>query len=388
MSPVVMDRTRSASRRSGYDPSVSAVSLPSHRYSPLTAVTTRAAIACALLALTTTIVYLDRAGYTDAASPGQPVNLLASFYYSTVTLSTTGYGDIVPVSATARVLNILVVTPIRIIFLILLVGTTVEVLAERTRLGWRIARWRSRLSGHTVVVGYGTKGRSALATLRDAGLPADLVVVVDNSPGVMAEVNRAGLAGVTGDATRRGVLASARIRNATRLVIAVGRDDTAVLIALTARQLNPDIAIVAAVREAENEPLLRQSGADRVVVSSDTAGRLLGLSTMNPAIGQVLAQLLDHGHGLDLSERPAASSEIGMPVLQAAAGAVAVVRSGRVLAVDDPAAQKLRDGDQIILVAAADRSPQQRLEFAVLRGQLPANGSRRRSCPRQERART
>jgi voltage-gated potassium channel len=355
-----MDRSRGASARPGYDPSVSAVSLPSRRFGPLAVVGIRAALAAALVVLTTAFVYLDRTGYIDTAEPRQPIDLVASFYFATVTLSTTGYGDIVPETASARLVNALVITPIRVLFLILLIGTTIEVLAGRTRLAWRISRWRNRLSGHTVVAGYGTKGRSALATLRDAGLPADLVVIVDSSPAVMAEVNRTGLAGVTGDATRRQVLANAQIRNAARLVIAVGRDDTAVLIALTARQLNPEIVIVAAVREADNEPVLRQSGADQVVVSSDAAGRLLGLSTLNPAVGHVFAQLLDRGPGLGLTERPVEGAEIGRPASQAAAGAVAVVRGGRALAVNDPAAQQLRDGDRIVLVAAAGRSPTRR----------------------------
>jgi voltage-gated potassium channel len=350
-----MDRPPRANTRPGYDPAVSAVSLPSRRISPLTAVLARAVFAGALLALTTLIVYLERTGYVDAATPHEPVDLLASAYYAVVTLSTTGYGDIVPVSASARLVNILVIAPIRVIFLVLLIGTTFEVLAGRTRLAWRISRWRSRLSGHTVVVGYGTKGRSALATLRDAGLAVNRVVVVDNSPSVMTEVNRAGLAGVSGDATRRNVLARAQIRAAAKVVIAVGRDDTAVLIALTARQLNPEILIIAAVREAENEPLLRQSGADQVVVSSDAAGRLLGLSTMSPAVGQVFAQLLNRGCGLDLNERPVETAEIGLPVLQAAPGAVAVVRDGRVLAVDDRTARQLQDGDRIVLAAAANQ---------------------------------
>ena len=64
----------------------------------------------------------------------------------------------------------------------------------------------------------------------------------------LEEANRAGLAGVTGDATRREVLIKAEIGLAAWLVIAVARDDSAVLIALTARQLNRDLVIVAAVR--------------------------------------------------------------------------------------------------------------------------------------------
>jgi len=323
-------------------------------------VTSRAALALALLIVSTIIVYLGRNGYTDTAEPGQPLNLLACAYYATVTLSTTGYGDIVPVSSAARLVNIFVITPIRVVFLILLIGTTIEVLAERTRLNWRIARWRRGVSDHTVVAGYGTKGRSALQTLLEAGTPAGKLVVVDCSPAAMAEANRAGLAGVTGDATRRQVLASAEIARAARLVIAVGRDDTAVLIALTGRQLCPGLQIVASVRESENEPLLRQSGANQVVVSSDAAGRLLALSALDPAVGQVLGELLDRARGLALVERAAAPGEVGLPLLQAAAGAVAVLRDGHLLAAGDPATDPLRDGDSIVLVAATDRGPSRR----------------------------
>jgi voltage-gated potassium channel len=348
-----MDRAHKAQAGSGHDPDLSPVSLPSRRPSPARAVLLRALLALALLVVSTVIVYLGRSGYRDAARPGQPLSLLSSAYYSAVTLSTTGYGDIVPVTSLARLVNTLVITPIRVIFLIVLIGTTIEVLTERTRQGWRISRWRSRVSGHTVVVGYGTKGRSALTTLRDAGTPARSLVVVDISAQAMAEASRAGLAGVTGDATRRGVLASAEIGQAARLVVAVGRDDSAVLITLTARQLNPGLPITAAVRESENEPLLRQSGADHVVVSSEAAGRLLGLSTMDPAVGQVMGQLLDRGRGLDLTERAATAAEIGRPATEVTTAAIAVLRAGEVLAVGDARAGALQDGDRLVLVGAA-----------------------------------
>lgn len=165
---------------------------------------------------------------------------------------------------------------------------------------------------------------------------------------------------ITGDATRREVLASADIDRAAQLIIAVDRDDTAVLIALTARQLNPDIAIVAAVREAENETLLRQCGAGQVVVSSAAACCSLGLSTMDAGVGMFLAELLERGRGLDLSERPADSAEIGMPARQAVPGAVAVLRGGRVIGADDPQAGQLLDGDRIVLVAANEQGPARR----------------------------
>jgi voltage-gated potassium channel len=338
---------------SGHDPSVSGISLPSRRVSPLQAVASRAVLAFLLLVVSTIIVYLGRNGYKDAASPGQPLNLVACAYYSAVTLSTTGYGDIVPVTTTARVVNTFVITPIRVVFLILLIGTTLEVLTERTRMNWRISRWRSRLSRHTVLAGYGTKGRNTLSTLREAGTAREQLVVVDIAPQATAEANRADVVAITGDATRREVLASADIESAAQLIIAVDRDDTAVLIALTARQLNPDIAIVAAAREAENEALLQQCGAGQVVVSSAAAGRLLALSTMDAGVGQVLSELLDRSRGLALSERPAETAEVGMPVRQAVPSAIAVLRAGRVIGADDPQAAALLDGDRIVLVADA-----------------------------------
>jgi voltage-gated potassium channel len=321
------------------------------------AVTARAGLAAGLLLLTTAIVYLERSGYTDTARPGQPIDLVAAFYYSAVTLSTTGYGDIVPVTQAARLVNVLVITPIRVVFLIVLIGSTLQVLAERTRTNWRLSRWRTKMQGHTVVVGYGTKGRTAVRTLREAGVATAAVVVVDVLPQAVAEANRTGLAGVNGDATRREVLSAAEVHLAARLVIAVGRDDTAVLIALTARQLSSAVVIVAAVREAENEPLLRQSGATEVVVSAATAGRLLGIATVEPGAGRVMSELLDRSSGLDLTERPVSPTELGRPVGETQAGVVALLRAGRLLAPDDPDAGIVQDGDRLIVVTAAPLDP-------------------------------
>jgi voltage-gated potassium channel len=340
-------------------PAVGSIELPTRTVSPQTAVSTRMLLAVGLLALCTVIVYLGRDGYRDAAHPGQPLSPLASVYYATVTMSTTGYGDIVPVSDTARLVNTVVITPLRVIFLVILVGTTLEVLTERTRRNWRNARWRSKMTGHAIVVGYGTKGRSVIATLRDSGIPAASIVVIDLAPAVVAEANAAGLAAVAGDATRRTVLAQAEVGRAAQVVIAVNRDDTAVLVALTARELSPGALIAAAVRERENEPLLRQSGADQVVVSSDAAGQLLAISTIRPSAARVVADLLNRGRGLDLTERAVHPDEVGRTARDAAGAVIAVLRGERLLAPDDPDAGRLQPGDQLILIAS-DASAGQR----------------------------
>lgn len=203
---------------------------------PLRQVGKRLLMALGVLVLTTFIVWIDRSGYHDNADGG--LDLLDSAYYATVTLSTTGYGDIVPYSDSARLCNILLVTPLRVLFLIILVGTTLEVLTERTREEWRLNRWKANLRDHTVVVGFGTKGRSAIQTLCATGLKKEQVVVVDPSAKVIEAANAEGFVGVIGDATRSDVLLRAELQKARQVVIATQRDDTAVLVTLTARQLN------------------------------------------------------------------------------------------------------------------------------------------------------
>ena len=126
----------------------------------------------------------------------------------------------------------------------LLIGTTLEVLASQGREMFRVARWRKKMGKHVVVVGYGTKGRSAVDTLVNNGLDRESIVVVDPRDAAKADAHADGLAVVTGDATSRSVLRRAQVENADQVIITTDRDDSNVLATLTVRQLNPDAYIV------------------------------------------------------------------------------------------------------------------------------------------------
>jgi voltage-gated potassium channel len=319
--------------------------------SPLRQVGRRLAMAMVVLAAAVLIVYIGRDQYHDNADG--KVDFLDSVYYATVTLSTTGYGDIVPYGDTARLLNVLFIAPLRVIFLIILIGTILEVLHERTREAWRLNRWRSTLRDHTVVVGFGTKGRSALQTLTAKGLSKDRVVVVDTSQQAIDAAGEEGFAGVLGDATRSDVLVRAEAQRAARVIITTHRDDTAALVALTARQLNRGAKVVSAVREEENAPLLRQSGADAVIISSSAAGRLLGLSVLSPSSVTIIEDLIRQGSGLDVIERPVVKSEVGRSPREVDDLVVAVLRGHRLLGYDDPKAGPLEATDRLITIVRA-----------------------------------
>jgi voltage-gated potassium channel len=324
------------------------VRLPVGSENPLRRLGVRVALASALLVFVTLVAYTGRSGYRDAA--GGEIGLLDCLYYATVSITTTGYGDIIPVTDGARLATTVLVTPARIVFLIILVGTTVEALASGTRTALRERIWRRALKDHTIVCGFGTKGRAAIETLMAQGLERDRIVVIDASPDAVEEATRSGFAAIHGAAGRVSVLEAADIGSAASVLVATDRDDSAVLVTLTARELNPGATIVAAAREAENVHLLQQSGADSVILSSAAAGRLLGQAVNRPQVVEVLEDLLSVGSGLDIIERVVGTEEAGRTIRDLPEGdrVVAVVRDGELLRFDDPSVEGLRDGDRLV----------------------------------------
>jgi voltage-gated potassium channel len=331
------------------------VRLPGRYPGPLRALVRRLIAALVLVLAVVTAIYSDRDGYRDINGDG--LSLLDAFYYAVVTLSTTGYGDITPASESARLVNILVIAPARVAFLIILVGTTLEVLTERYRDNIRLTRWRKQVKDHVIVCGYGTKGRSAVSALLEDGIPKDRIVVVEKDPLVARQATAAGLAVVEGSATRSAVLIDAEVQRAKAVIVAAHSDEAAVLITLTARQLTSGrVRIVTAAREAENAPLLKQSGAHQVIVSAATAGRLLGLSTTAPPIIDVVEDLLTPGEGMALAIRSVTRAELGKTPKQLDDVVIALVRRGRVMQLNRPDAALLEAGDLVVYVRNDSRS--------------------------------
>nr|WP_225951545.1 potassium channel family protein [Mycobacterium sp. OAS707] len=319
-------------------------------------------IVYAMLALfaAVVIVYLDRHGYRDVRNeisdtPGnRELSFLDCFYYATVSLSTTGYGDITPITSSARLVNVLVITPLRIAFLIVLIGTTVETLTTQSRQALKIQRWRSRVRNHTVVIGYGTKGRTAVAAMvGDEVAPAD-IVVVDENVTALERAKSAGLVTVHGDATKSEVLRLASAQHAKSIIVATDDDASAVLVTLTARELAPNAKIIAAAREAENQHLLRQSGADSTVVSSETAGRLLGIATQTPSVVEMMEDLLTPDAGFALAEREVEAKEAGGSPRHLTDIVLGVVRNGELVRVDAPEVDALELGDRLLYIRSAE----------------------------------
>jgi voltage-gated potassium channel len=323
------------------------VELPGAERGPLRHIAVRVAVAVSLIAFVALLTYLGRDGYLDPDDGS--VSLLDAFYYSTVSITTTGYGDVRPVSDSARLVTTVLVTPARVLFLILLVGTTLEILAERSRVAYRRRRWRRTLNQHVIICGFGSTGRSAARTILGKGIEPSAIVAVDPIAEARAHATAQGFAAVAGDAAATEVLHEAGIRDARSVVVAVSRDDAAVLITLTARELNPEVTIVAAVREEENVHLLHRSGANSVIITAGAAGRLLGHAIDEPRVTEVLEDLLSVGEGLDIAHREVADSEVGpLTALEARGLVVGVIRDGELMRFDDPRAAQLQRSDRVV----------------------------------------
>jgi voltage-gated potassium channel len=325
------------------------IHLPLVRQRPLRAIGVRIVAAVLLVLGAVAVIYADREGYRDVNEDG--LTLLDCFYYAVVSLSTTGYGDITPVTDDARLINVLVITPARVLFLIILVGTTLEVLTEQYRTNLRVNRWRHKLKDHIIICGYGTKGRSAVSALLETGYDKSRIVVVENRELAVRQAAANGLVAVEGSATRSAVLNEADVKNAKAVIIATDSDDASVLITLTVRQLTAgQVRIIAAVREQENAALLKQSGAHHVIVSSATAGRLLGLTTTAPPLIDVVEDLLTPGQGMALAMRSAERAEVGCNPRTLETLVVALIRRGKVLPLGGAAGLVIETGDMLVYI--------------------------------------
>jgi len=272
----------------------------------------RLGLAALIIAVVTGSVYFGRNGFVDNSHPGDPLSFIDSVYYAATSLTTVGYGDIVPVSPQARLMNTVLLTPVRLLFLILFFGSAYEISVYFMRRTQErdVQDLNEKLNKHTIICGYGTTGRAAASTLISQEKSKSDIVVIDR---LRESVDRAladGLNAFYGDATEEDTLRRAGVHKAESVLVAPGRDDSAVLICLTVNDIEPDVNLVAAGMEEENIKLLYQAGADRVVAPAVMGGRLMAAASETQSVPWYVEQVLGKGW-TDRKERRVLPAETG-----------------------------------------------------------------------------
>ncbi|MEO1968606.1 MAG: potassium channel family protein [Sphingomonadaceae bacterium] len=301
-----------------------------------------------LIGLVVMIHWWDRTGLVDHHDGN--VSFLDVVYFTMISITTTGFGDIAPISDKARLVEAVIVTPIRFAVVFIFVGTAYNFIIRRSWEKWRMARIQGQLSGHIVVLGYGVSGSQAVAELVERGSNPQNIVVIDPSEDRLAEAEQLGCNVMAGDATRDETLKDVRISQASNLLVSAGRDDTSILIVLTARSLAPNVPISVVVRAEDNESLARQAGADNVINPVRFTGLLLAGSAKGAHIADYLADLASISGRVQLVERPVAPEEVGRPLTELTSGGkgLRIYREGQPLGFWEQECTVLEAGDVIV----------------------------------------
>ena len=308
----------------------------------------RLGVAFFLLGLVIMIHWWDRDGLVDNVD--KHISFLDVVYFTMISVTTTGFGDIAPVSDRARLIEAVLVTPVRIAVLFIFVGAAYDFVIKRSWEKWRMARIQEQLTDHVVVLGYGVSGSQSVGELIERGVDPHRIVVIDPSEDRLSEAEKLGVNIMAADATRDETLKSVRIAQAQSVLVSAGRDDTSILIVLTVRHLAPDVPISVVVRAEDNELLARQAGANNVINPVRFTGLLLAGSVKGAHIADYLADLASVGGRVQLVERVVTDAECGRPITDLKSGGqgLRVYRNGRAIGFWEDECQTLQPGDVVV----------------------------------------
>lgn len=309
------------------------------------------------------------------------VSLFASFYWGLVTLSTVGYGDIVPTTTPARLVTMVaLVIQIFLLGYLLSVITTVVTSEQQKR---ALGLLGTDMKGHIVVLGYSAVGRAAV---RELLAQAQTVAVVAQTADEVANIRS--LAGeevlyVTyGHAGERDLLLRANVPMAHSVVVCTSDDATNMIAALNVRAVAPSVRIVVSVASPELRDTLRAAGVTYVASPSDLGGRLCAMAAFEPDVADTIEDLSAGDVRSDIQEYlltdrtpltgkafDAAAQEVRRETGCLLIGYARRGTNGEFVSSINPAAEVvLRAGDAAILLGTLENTKRFRHWFGVDQG--------------------
>lgn len=255
-----------------------------------------------LLAATGTVGYMALEG----------ASFLDALFMTITTLSTVGYGEIVPLDTSGRLFTIaLIVFGVGIALYLLTAVAQVVVEGElRHVFGKALMQRRiDEIRDHVIVCGYGRFGRAVADELRRRGVP---LVVVDSDPALEAVLREQAIEHVVGSGLVDEVLQAAGLDRARAVVVATPSDPDNVFITLSVREKNPKARIHARAESDAGQRRLQLAGADQVVSAYHMGGVRVASSILRPSVIEFLELPGPGRETIDLEEvRVAPGSALG-----------------------------------------------------------------------------
>jgi voltage-gated potassium channel len=226
------------------------------------------------------ITGLGTAGYVLV----EGLSWLDAAYMTVITMSTVGYGEIVPLHPAGKLFTMALIMGTVGFALYLFTDIANALLHTNLRDLFRGKDMQTRIAGlsnHVIVCGYGRFGRIVVEELDRAGVPT---VVIESDPGRQAELDTDGALYLIGSAASDEMLVAAGIERARAIAIGTGSDPDNVFITLSAREHNREIRIHA---RGESDAAMRRltlAGANQVVSAYHMGGRAIASSILRPAV--------------------------------------------------------------------------------------------------------
>lgn len=236
-------------------------------------------------------------------------DFLDAVYMTVITLTTVGYGEVHEVSRIGQIYTILLIF-IGVAFFLFVAGSVVQFMVEgriRIILGRRsLDKKIDRLKNHYIVCGYGRIGRVLCNQLKRK--PMDLVVI-DKNLELIPIFDDDKVLYVSGDASDEAILHKAGILRAKGLIAVLATDTENVFLVLTARQLNPDLYIIARASRDESKSKLQAAGANRVESPYEMGAVSMAQRIIRPTVTNFLNLAFAHKRkDIQMEEIPVNSS--------------------------------------------------------------------------------
>ena len=225
-------------------------------------------------------------------------NFFDSLYMTIITLSTTGYREIRPLSHGGRIFTmILIILGVSILFYV--IGNLNIVLFERNFFRNRKMQSRiNKLNDHYIICGFGRMGKKIATELERRKKP---FVIIEKMEAVSEASENYPY--IQGDATEDANLINAGIERAKGLVAVLGDDASNVFTTLSARVLNPALKIIAKAEEESSREKLLKGGANRVVLPYEIGGFRVSQALLKPTVMEYIDEIFSRGDiGLDIEE--------------------------------------------------------------------------------------
>lgn len=227
-------------------------------------------------------------------------SFMDSLYMVVITLSTVGFQEVYPLSDNGRFFTMLLIL-LGVGNFAFLVGSFTQILVEgRLQAMWgrhRVQKTIDKLENHVIICGFGRIGSIVAREITVNGTMAP--VILEKDPEIIQELEEKGFLFINGDATSDEVLERAGIKRAKALIAALSMEAANVYVALTARQLNPKLYIVARADSEQHIPRLRLAGADRVMMPHTLGGVRMAQSVLRPTVTSFLEMAI-MGEDFDL----------------------------------------------------------------------------------------